>query len=709
MEKNKLTAYALNELNEIETKEVEAYLALHPEEKMEVEQIKMVSQILKSELATDYKIAPPPFKEANQKVSLLSFWRSKKMIAAMSFSIIGITSYLLLTEVQKNTQMNELKLIPNPNLMAEQVAIPVEQEKPTKMALNKDSVNVAQEMAVDMDMPAANSTSGATSAVPSVTMADSSMPEQSRANSFAAGSLAAKRKSVGAYDKMGGMAGGGTLGSGSTVAMSPPMYEGGFPGSSEEQYESVSENGFIEVAKEPLSTFSIDVDTASYSNARRFLSYGQLPPRDSIRTEEFVNYFDYDYAAPTSAHPISINMEAVTSPWDKEKVLVKVGLKAKEISQNQRPKSNLVFLIDVSGSMSDENKLPLVKSAMRTLTSQMSEQDKISIVVYAGQSGVVLDSTSASNKDKIVQAINNLSTGGGTNGEGGIRKAYEIAQKNFIKDGNNRVLLATDGDFNVGTTSSDELLKIINDKSENGIFLTVLGFGMGNYKDAFLEKISNKGQGNYFYIDNEKEANKVFITQLAGTLYTLAKDVKIQIEFNPNVVSSYRLVGYENRKLNKEDFSNDKIDAGELGAGHSVTALYELVMKGKEGSNNSPEPLKYQKLEEKKEKIKVSPELTAEILTAKFRYKKPKNTSSEYFDQALKNEVKSIENATCSTKFATSVASFAQWLKKSEHVQGFDSGKILKLTEGCLSTNDRKDSFKEEYVVLVKKASQLQK
>lgn len=657
MEKNKLTAYALNELSDVEIKEVEAYLALHPEAKIEVEQIKMVSQFLKSELATDYKIAPPPFKEVNQKVSLLSFWRSKKMIAAMSFSIIGITSYLLLTEVQKNNQMNELKLIPNPNLMTEQVAIPVEQGKPTKVASNKDSANgVAQEMA-------------------------------------GGGTLGR----------------GGSFGSHSTVAMSPPMYEGGFPGSSEEQYESVSENGFIEVAKEPLSTFSIDVDTASYSNARRFLSYGQLPPRDSIRTEEFVNYFDYDYAAPTSAHPISINMEAVTSPWDKEKVLVKVGLKAKEISQNQRPKSNLVFLIDVSGSMSDENKLPLVKSAMRTLTSQMSEQDKISIVVYAGQSGVVLDSTSASSKDKIVQAINNLSTGGGTNGEGGIRKAYEIAQKNFIKDGNNRVLLATDGDFNVGTTSSDELLKIINDKSENGIFLTVLGFGMGNYKDAFLEKISNKGQGNYFYIDNEKEANKVFITQLAGTLYTLAKDVKIQIEFNPHVVSSYRLVGYENRKLNKEDFSNDKIDAGELGAGHSVTALYELVMKGKEGSSNSPEPLKYQKLEEKKEKIKVSPELTAEILTAKFRYKKPKNTSSEYFDQALKNEVKSIENATCSTKFATSVASFAQWLKKSEHVQGFDSGKILKLTEGCLSTNDRKDSFKEEYIELVKKASQLQK
>lgn len=688
MEKNKLTAYALNELSETETKEVENYLSTHPEEKMEVEQIKMLSQILRTELAADYKIEPPPFKMEEPKVNkLTALWKSRSFVAALSFSLIGIISYSLLNKINEAEKLtSKTSVVSNPaphSPEAEQVA--ANQPQPQTQSVT------AKDFA---DTPA---------------MMDSSnlpMPNGSL-RGFGTKGKSASLSGAGSAGYLGGE---NSRMLAKKMAPSVAMEEGYHPGfgeASQEQYESMAENGYILVSKEPLSTFSIDVDTASYSNARRFLNYGQLPPAESIRSEEFINYFDYDYAQPTSGHPISINMEAVTSPWDKEKVLVRVGLKAKEISPSQRPRSNLVFLIDVSGSMADENKLPLVKSAMRTLSSQMTENDRISIVVYAGQSGVILDSASAGNKDKIMEAINNLSTGGGTNGEGGIRKAYEIAQKNFVKDGNNRVLLATDGDFNVGVTSSDELLKIINEKSENGIFLTVLGFGMGNYKDAFLEKISNKGQGNYFYIDNEKEANKVFITQLAGTLYTLAKDVKIQIEFNPHVVSSYRLVGYENRMLNKEDFNNDKIDAGELGAGHSVTALYELVMKGKEGASDSQIPLKYQKLETKKETEKVSPELTAEILTAKFRYKKPKNTSSEYFDQVLKNNVKSFSEASCSTKFASSVASFSQWLRKSEYVKGMDSSKIMKMSEGCLSTNDRKDAFKEEFVELVKKAGGL--
>lgn len=691
MEKNKLTAYALNELNETEMKEVEAYLSGHPEVKSEVEEIKLVSQILKSELSSGYQVTPPPFKEARTVFKGFKIWHSRSIVYALSFCFIGVVTYLSFQQV---------------NLLKSSMPEDVTQQVPLPLA-EKESTTVSPIIADDTT--AVNSAPTEALMIPSAPPPESMGQEATDQLGMALGKTASFKeegRGSGAARKGRKM---GLLLQGDPRTLSGSGVERSLPDRHSESYVGIVENGFIEVLKEPLSTFSIDVDTASYTNARRFLSYGQLPPKDAIRSEEFINYFDYDYELPVGSHPISINMEAVTSPWDKEKVLVKVGLKAKEISPSQRPRSNLVFLIDVSGSMSDENKLPLVKSAMRTLAQQMSEQDKISIVVYAGQSGVVLDATSGINKDKIIQAINNLSTGGGTNGEGGIRKAYEIAQKNFISDGNNRVLLATDGDFNVGVTSSEDLLKIINDKSENGIYLTVLGFGMGNYKDAFLEKISNKGQGNYFYIDNENEANKVFITQLAGTLYTLAKDVKIQVEFNPHVVSSYRLIGYENRSLNKEDFNNDKIDAGELGAGHSVTALYELILKGKEGLSPGVDKLKYQKSDEEKEIKKVSPALTSEILTAKFRYKKPKNTSSEYFDQVLKNEIKTFEKANCSTKFAAAVAGFSQWLRDSSHINNFGPEGILKLSENCLQTQDRKDKHKEEFVELVKKARDLRK
>jgi Ca-activated chloride channel family protein len=328
------------------------------------------------------------------------------------------------------------------------------------------------------------------------------------------------------------------------------------------------------------------------------------------------------------------------------------------------------------------------------------------MVVYAGQSGVILDSEPGNHKDKILSAIQKLSTGGGTNGEGGIRKAYEIAQKNYISGGNNRVILASDGDFNVGVTSPKELLDIIKAKSEGGIFLTVLGFGMGNYKDARLEEISNKGQGNYFYIDNAKEADKVFVNQLAGTLYTVAKDVKVQVEFNPNVVKSYRLVGYENRMLQKEDFANDKVDAGEMGAGHSVTALYEIEWKGSKGSDIK---LKYQAKDDNVTSAKPNEAFSDEILTAKIRYKKPTNSSSEFFEQALKNKVLLVKDASCSTRFAIAVAGFSQWMRQSAHVKDLSPKEILETSEGCLSTRDKKDSFKEEFVDLVKKARDIKK
>lgn len=669
MERNKLTAYALNEVSEMERKEIETYLESHPEDKKEVEQIKAVSAILRSEMAHEQVVMIPKFKKQSNQSFFLGLTRFRVFGLALSLSFVGVVSLLVLKEPKNVAIQGNLK----------------------------NSVSVQ-----DTVIPPP-STTGA--------MAPQSVAEDHNYKSLAANVNAKKMSRA---DVMGSalVDKGGPGGSGNGARHMGLLSH--FSGKAElpvakeatsyqEEYRLGAENDFILVSKESLSTFSIDVDTASYSNARRYLtSYNQIPPIDSIRTEEFVNYFEYDYTPPTSGHPIAVHMEATKSPWSSERAIIRVGLKAKELDLKDRPKSNLVFLIDVSGSMADENKLPLVKSALRTLTDQLAKDDRISMVVYAGQSGVILDSEAGSEKVKILEAIQNLSSGGSTNGEGGIRKAYELAQKNFISGGNNRVILASDGDFNVGVTSSQELLKIIKDKSEGGVFLTVLGFGMGNYKDARLEEISNKGQGNYFYIDNEKEANKVFVNQLAGTLFTIAKDVKVQVEFNPKLVHSYRLVGYENRMLNKEDFTNDKIDAGEMGAGHSVTALYEIEWAGKAVGPK----LKYQT----EEHVQAANNgFSDEILTAKIRYKKPQNSSSEFFEQPLKNQVTSINEASCSTRFSVAVASFSQWMRQSPHLKDFDSGRILDMAYNCLTTKDRKDSFKEEFLDLVKKAREIKK
>ncbi|HYM92516.1 MAG TPA: von Willebrand factor type A domain-containing protein, partial [Chitinophagaceae bacterium] len=338
-----------------------------------------------------------------------------------------------------------------------------------------------------------------------------------------------------------------------------------------ESYDHITENRFLKVKDNPLSTFSIDVDVASYSNVRRFLNLGQLPPAGAVRIEELINYFHYDYPQPTDEHPFSINTEISDCPWNKENKLVLIGLQGKKIPAENLPASNLVFLIDVSGSMDEPNKLPLVKASMKMLVDQLREQDKVAIVVYAGNAGLVLSSTSGSDKTKIKDAIDNLEAGGSTAGGAGIKLAYKIAKENFAKGGNNRVILCTDGDFNIGASSDDEMERLIEQERKSGVFLTVLGFGMGNYKDSKMEKLADKGNGNHAYIDQLSEAKKVLVNEFGGTLFTIAKDVKLQIEFNPAKVQGYRLIGYENRILNKEDFNNDKKDAGELGSGHTVT------------------------------------------------------------------------------------------------------------------------------------------
>jgi len=363
-----------------------------------------------------------------------------------------------------------------------------------------------------------------------------------------------------------------------------------------ESYDAINENKFLAAKDTPLSTFSIDVDAASYSNMRRFINRGQTPPKDAVRIEEMVNYFDYDYPQPKGKDPFEVITEYSDCPWNAMHKLVHVGLQGKEIPKENLPASNLVFLCDVSGSMNNANKLPLLQSSLKMLVNNLREQDKVSLVVYAGSSGLVLEPTSGNQKQEIKEAIDRLNAGGRTAGAEGIRLAYQQARKAFIEGGNNRILLATDGDFNVGVSSDAELVKLIETERESGVFLTVMGFGTGNYKDSKMEKLANKGNGNYAYIDNINEARKVLVSEFGGTLFTIAKDVKLQIEFNPTQVASYRLIGYENRLLNKEDFNNDKKDAGELGAGHTVTAMYEIIPVGvKSEFGHSVDPLKYQK------------------------------------------------------------------------------------------------------------------
>jgi len=463
-----------------------------------------------------------------------------------------------------------------------------------------------------------------------------------------------------------------------------------------EQYESPDENGWKSSKSDPLSTFSVDVDTASYSNFRRFITDHQLPPEDAVRVEEMINYFTYDYQEPSNGDPVRINTELAKCPWSKTNSILKVGIKGKSIDLKKAPAGNLVFLIDVSGSMMSYNKLPLLKKSFKLLVNNLRDNDSVSIAVYAGAAGTILEPTKGTNKEKILAAIEKLSAGGSTAGAQGIKLAYKLAEKSFIKGGNNRVILATDGDFNVGVSSDSALVKIIEKERKKGIFLTVLGFGMGNYKDAKMEKLADKGNGNYAYIDNLLEAKKVLVNQMSGTLFTIAKDVKIQVEFNPAAVAGYRLIGYENRMLKKEDFNNDKKDAGEVGAGHTVTALYEIIPAG---SENSPivDDLKYQKNEVPQN---VSPD---EMATVKVRYKNPDANKSRLIKKIVKSDsLISFESAGNDTRFAVTVAAAGMMLKKSETVSDMNWNQVIKQAKAAKGAD--KSGYRAEFINLIEKA-----
>lgn len=462
----------------------------------------------------------------------------------------------------------------------------------------------------------------------------------------------------------------------------------------QENYSSFEENAFESPKTAPLSTFSIDVDNASYTNVRRLINDGDDIPKDAVRVEEMVNYFKYQYPQPKNNHPFSINTEYSDCPWNAKHQLLKIGLQGKNIPSNNLPASNLVFLIDVSGSMNNADKLPLVKESLKVLVAQLRKQDKVAIVVYAGAAGLVLPPTSGNEKQTIIDTLEKLEAGGSTAGGAGIQLAYKTAEENFIKGGNNRVILATDGDFNVGMSSDDDMQTLIEEKRESGVFLTCLGYGMGNYKDSKMEILADKGNGNYAYIDNIQEANRFLGKEFGGSMFTIAKDVKIQIEFNPNHVQSYRLIGYENRKLNPEDFKNDAIDAGELGSNHTVTALYEIIPTGvKSDFVNEVSDLKYTKTETLKNKF------SDELATIKFRYKKPDGSKSIEMVQSIKNDVVTLQNSSDDFKFSASVAWFGLKLRDSKLVSNKSSEDIKKLANLGLSNDP--DGYKAEFITLV--------
>ena len=460
-----------------------------------------------------------------------------------------------------------------------------------------------------------------------------------------------------------------------------------------EAYKERNENIFKSVKTAPLSTFSIDVDRASYSNIRRMVNNGQEIPKGAVKIEEMINYFNYNYAGPKDEHPFAIHTEVAKSPWNQQTKIAKIALQGKNIPTEDIPASNLTFLLDVSGSMNSPNKLPLLKSSFKILVNQLREEDRVAIVVYAGAAGVVLESTPGSEKIKILEAINNLNAGGSTAGGEGIQLAYKIAKENFIEDGNNRVILATDGDFNIGASSDSAMKELIEEKRESGVFLTALGFGMGNYKDSKLESLAQAGNGNHAYIDGMQESRRVLGTEFGGTLHTIAKDVKIQVEFNPAKIQAYRLIGYENRLLNAEDFNDDEKDAGELGSGHTVTALYELIPVGVESVYlKEIDSLKYTNTELKNN--------SGELFTVKFRYKDPEGAKSKLITKTVADTEKDFEEASTDFKFAAAVALYGMKLTDSEFVKNHNTGLILDLAEK--GRGEDKEGYRAEFTRLVK-------
>jgi Ca-activated chloride channel family protein len=657
-----LTAFALGELPPTAHAKMAEAVASSPEAQSFVAETQQLSRMLRAEYEAE-RVAPdshaaarrPSQRSANiirMEEERRSWSRYQWGSLAAALAIFAVLGTLAISTIQRETARMEKQIADTP--------------KPS----NRANLPVEAEPGPSVDMYVAQQP-----VEPQATAAPATAPEfveeKESAGRNAAGKIAGLRAAPPAPPAPATRAMSKAAPGELAEAEMPSRYRQDFNTAT---YDKVEENPFLPAATNPLSTFSIDVDTASYSNVRRFINNGSLPPKDAVRVEEMINYFSYDYREPEGDKPFSIDLDATECPWDKSHRLLRIGLKGREVANEKRPSSNLVFLLDVSGSMLPPERLPLVKQAMRLLVDKLSEKDRVAIVVYAGGSGLALSSTSGNEKEKILRALEELKAGGSTNGADGIELAYKVAADNFIKGGVNRVILATDGDFNIGVTNQGDLIRLIEEKAKTGVFLSVLGVGTDNLKDSTMQKLADKGNGNYAYLDSVEEARKVLVQQINGTLMTIAKDVKIQVEFNPARVASYRLIGYEKRMLRKEDFNNDKIDAGEIGAGHTVTALYEVVPAGSGATDpaaNVPpvDPLKYQMPNPAAvASTYVDPKnQSPEMVTVKLRHKKPDGDVSELTERSFTDNGSKFENAAPDLKFAAAVAEFGMILRDSQY------------------------------------------
>lgn len=729
----RLTAYALGEMEPAERAKFEQWLAANPAAQQAVEDIRATAAMLGTALADEPAPAalnstPPleaaailasrdpraldggeaPVDEYRKKRSkLLQFpalYYMTASLAAACFAVVFFTS-------GNHTATDEKHLI-----ALEPAVVDAMREQAAKAQLERAvAEQTARKREADASLQAATET--ITLQPFEVVIAGGSQPKVAAARvgddatfsgsapSHPAPAAKASGKVSAAYYSAPVTTYGVTVSARQMLARAPmpsPPPAGSDSTANTEGYAQQDENPFLAVRQNPLSTFSVDVDTASYANVRRFLAGKQRPPKGAVRIEELVNYFPYRYTPPAGGAPFAASLEVASAPWAPEHRLVRIGLKGREVSDAARPRANLVFLLDVSGSMNDANKLPLVKQSMRLMLEKLRADDRVAIVVYAGASGMALPSTLVREKAKIAAAIDELRAGGSTNGAAGIQLAYDIAKANFVPGGVNRVVLATDGDFNVGVSNESELTDLIQEKAKSGVFLSVLGFGMGNYKDSTLEKLADKGNGNYAYIDSLAEAKKTLVEQAGGTLVTIAKDVKLQVEFNPAVAQAYRLIGYENRMLRKEDFNNDKVDAGEIGAGHTVTALYEIVPVGAAMPEaGSVDALKYQRTDDSARKTAAS--ASGELLTLKVRYKEPAGDTSSLLEFPLRDSGKMFADASGDFKFAAAVAAFGMRLKNSPYC---GETKLAQVAEWAREgIEEDAGGYRAEFVGLVNEAA----
>jgi Ca-activated chloride channel family protein len=660
-----LTAFALGELPATEHAQMAAAVADSPEAQSFVVETQQFARLLRAEYEAERQLpaadaaARRPYlmrMEEERRESSRFQWGSLAAALAI-FAVLGV---LAVSTIQRERGTLSTRIADNP--------------KPPSNAINLPAKSKEPETTVEAEPPSADVYIAQQPVAPSTTPPPTTNyaykdPKQRPALDKAAGKTGGLALNPSApMPMMRSMAHApGEL----TEAEPPSRYRQDFNTAT---YDRVEENPFLPAATNPLSTFSIDVDTASYSNVRRFINSGSLPPKDAVRVEEMINYFSYDYREPEGDQPFSIDLDSTACPWESSHRLLRIGLKGRDVPNEKRPASNLVFLLDVSGSMMPAERLPLVKQAMRLLVEKLSEKDRVAIVIYAGGSGLALTSTPGNEKEKILRALEELKAGGSTNGADGIELAYKVAADNFIKGGVNRVILATDGDFNIGVTNQGDLIRLIEEKAKGGVFLSVLGVGTDNLKDSTMQKLADKGNGNYAYLDSVDEARKVLVQQINGTLMTIAKDVKIQVEFNPARVASYRLIGYEKRMLRKEDFNNDKVDAGEIGAGHTVTALYEVVPVGPGATDPAAsvppvDALKYQATNppETATTKPVDSKASPEMVTVKLRHKKPDGDTSQLIERSFTDNGSKFENAAPDLKFAAAVAEFGMILRDSQY------------------------------------------